>query len=80
MIYKISPHPSFPKRGKEREIFAKEGKEREIFAKEGERKGRNDPLDYAKTRDLFLFRFAHEPEVLLDHFWGIQPEGLGIAS
>jgi len=25
MIYKISPHPSFPKRGKERENFTKEG-------------------------------------------------------
>jgi hypothetical protein len=25
MIYKISPHPSLPKRGKEREIFDKEG-------------------------------------------------------
>jgi len=35
MIYKISPNPSFPKRGKERELFAKEG----------DRKDRNDPLD-----------------------------------
>jgi hypothetical protein len=40
MIYKISPHPSLPKRGKEGEDFAKEGK----------RKGRNDPLDYAKSQ------------------------------
>jgi hypothetical protein len=35
MIYKISPAPSFPKRGKERGNFAKEG----------ERKSRYDPLD-----------------------------------
>jgi hypothetical protein len=34
MIYKISPHPSLLKRGKERVNFAKER----------ERKGRNDPL------------------------------------
>ena len=39
MIYKISPSPSLPKRGKERENFPKEG----------EGKGRNDPLDYAKS-------------------------------
>ena len=39
MIYKISPSPSLLKRGKERGLFAKEG----------ERKGRNDPLDYAKS-------------------------------
>jgi len=39
MIYKISPSPSLPKRGKERENFPKEG----------EGKGRNGPLDYAKT-------------------------------
>ena len=39
MIYKISPRPSLPKRGKESENFAKEG----------ERKGRNYPLDYAKN-------------------------------
>jgi len=38
MIYKISPHPSLPKRGK-----------KENFAKEGEKKGRNDPLDYTKS-------------------------------
>jgi hypothetical protein len=44
MIYKISPSPSLPKRGKERENFPKEG--------EGKGKGRNDPLDYAKS--LFL--------------------------
>jgi hypothetical protein len=40
MIYKISPTPSLPKRGKERENIPKEG----------ERKGRNDPLDYAKSQ------------------------------
>ena len=28
MIYKISPHPSFAKRGKENENFAKEGREK----------------------------------------------------
>jgi len=39
MIYKISPYPSLLKRGKERENFTKEG----------ERKGRNDPLGYAKS-------------------------------
>jgi len=39
MIYKISPSPSLPKRGKERENFPKEG----------EGKGRDDPLDYAKS-------------------------------
>jgi hypothetical protein len=39
MIYKISPHPSLSKRGKESENFAKEGK----------RKGRNNPLGYAKS-------------------------------
>ena len=44
MIYKISPHPSLLKRGKERENFAKEG----------ERKGRNDPLDSTKTLNLFI--------------------------
>ncbi len=33
MIYKISPHPSLPKRGKEKENFAKKGRE----------KTRNDP-------------------------------------
>ena len=38
MIYKISPNPSLPKRGKEGEDFAKEGK----------RKAGNGPLDYAK--------------------------------
>jgi len=45
MIYKISPHPSFPKRGKERVNFAKEG----------ERKGRNAPLDYAKSQNFYSF-------------------------
>jgi hypothetical protein len=45
MIYKISPHPSFPKRGKERVNFAKEG----------ERKGRNAPLDYAKSQKSYSF-------------------------
>ena len=44
MICKISPHPSLPKRGKERENFAKEG----------ERKGRNDPLDSTKTLNIFI--------------------------
>jgi hypothetical protein len=39
MIYKISPYPSLPKRGKERENFAKEGKG----------KGGKDPLDHAKN-------------------------------
>jgi hypothetical protein len=39
LIYKISPHPSFPKRGKERENFAKAG----------ERKERNIPPDYVKS-------------------------------
>jgi len=39
MIYKIFLYPSLPKRGKERENFDKEG----------ERKGRNAPLDYAKS-------------------------------
>jgi hypothetical protein len=39
MIYKISPYPSFPKRGK---------KENSLL-KRGVRKGRNDPLDYAKS-------------------------------
>jgi hypothetical protein len=29
MIYKISPHPSLPKRGKERGNFSKEGKKRQ---------------------------------------------------
>jgi hypothetical protein len=42
MIDKISPRPSLPKRGKESENFAKEGK----------RKGRNDPLDYAKSPNI----------------------------
>jgi hypothetical protein len=44
MIYKISPRPSLLKRGKERENFAKEGK----------RKGRNDPLDYAKSHFFLI--------------------------
>jgi hypothetical protein len=43
MIYKISPNPSFSKRGKERVNFAKEG----------ERKGRNDPLGYAKSQNKY---------------------------
>jgi hypothetical protein len=38
MIYKISPNPSLPKRGKEGEDFAKERK----------KKAGNDPFDYAK--------------------------------
>ena len=42
MIDKISPNPSLPKRGKENENFAKEGK----------KKGRYDPLDYAKSHYL----------------------------
>jgi len=49
MIYKISPNPSFPKRGKERGNFAKEGekKERELFLR-GELKNKNYVLDYWK--------------------------------
>ena len=43
IYYKISPDPSLPKRGKEKENFTKER----------ERKGRNDPLDYAKRVKLF---------------------------
>jgi hypothetical protein len=31
----------------------KRGKERENFPKEGEGKGRNDPLDYAKSHYLY---------------------------
>jgi len=44
MINKISPGPSFPKRGKKRNIFIKEQ----------ERKDRNDPLDYAKSLSFFI--------------------------
>jgi len=51
MIYKISPSPSLPKRGKERENFPKEG----------EGKGRNDPLDYAKSQNLNHSRSLAEP-------------------
>jgi len=40
MIYKISPDPSFPKRGK-----------KENFAEKGERKSRYDPLDLEKTQN-----------------------------
>ena len=46
MIYKISPNPSFPKRGKEGEYFAKEGK----------KKGRNDSLDYTKSQKKIRVR------------------------
>jgi len=42
IYYIISPGPSLPKRGKEKENFTKEG----------ERKGRNAPLDYAKRQYL----------------------------
>jgi hypothetical protein len=38
MIYKISPGPSFPKRGKDREALAKEKEERELFIKKGKEK------------------------------------------
>jgi hypothetical protein len=48
MIYKISPIPSLPKRGKERENFPKEG----------DGKGRNDPLDYAKSLRRFHLRVS----------------------
>jgi len=47
MIYKISPHPSLPKRGKERENFAKE--------EEGERQ--KWLLDYAKSYNSFVIIF-----------------------
>jgi hypothetical protein len=50
MIYKISPSPSLPS-GPEA-LWAggqRGGKERENFPKEGEGKGRDDPLDYAKS-------------------------------
>jgi len=58
MIYKISPRPSFPKRGKERENFAKEG----------ERKGRNDPLDYAKNQKYFdIGSFTNESIIEKTH-------------
>ena len=39
MIYKISPAP----------LCQRGGKEKENFAKEDERKGKNDPLEYAKS-------------------------------
>jgi hypothetical protein len=39
MIYKISPDPSLPKRGKKRKTLLKRG----------DRKFRNDPLDYTKS-------------------------------
>jgi hypothetical protein len=40
MIYKISPDPSLPKRGKDRGTFPKR-----------ERKSRYDPLDLEKTKN-----------------------------
>jgi hypothetical protein len=38
MIYKISPNPSLPKRGKEGEDFAKEGERRGRLCQRGEEK------------------------------------------
>jgi len=35
MIYKISPNPSLPKRGRKERSFPKRGRERELFAKKG---------------------------------------------
>jgi len=39
-----------PKRGKKGDICQRDRKKRRAFAKEDERKGRNDPFDYAKSK------------------------------
>jgi hypothetical protein len=43
MIYKISPNPSLPKRGKEGEDFAKEGERRGRLCQRGGKKGKTLP-------------------------------------
>jgi hypothetical protein len=52
MIYKISPHPSFPSGPGALWAGGQRGEEKRIFAKEGERKGRNDQLDYVEEPEL----------------------------
>jgi len=61
MNYKISPDPSFPKRGRKWKSFLKRGK----------RKGRNDPRDYAKTYYFLMsFNTVDGGKDTLTPFWG----------
>jgi hypothetical protein len=55
MIYKISPDPWLPKRGREEGIFQRgEIEERFPFLQRGAQGSKIYPLDYAKTLNFFL--------------------------
>jgi len=55
MIYKISPYPSLPSGPEALWAGGQRGeKEKENFAEKGERKGKNDPLDYAQPHHYLL--------------------------